>query len=179
MSSGEKITMTYVCSQKWEKMTKVSCGRYCNKCEKIIYDFTRLSSNEIKQKKMEDPDVCGMFLPHQVKIEGEVEISLTHIKKWLTRIAAVATLTVGGKVKAQVDTIRVEHIQTPENDSLTVSQDVVIPLPSGRTYPEVTPKCAGLLEKPRARVYFSKRFPFLHIRRRIRGKIKITKSNPY
>ncbi len=110
-----------------------------------------------------------------------MKISLIHIKRQLTRIAMITVLIVGSKAKAQVDTIRVEHIQTPENDSLTVSPNVVIPLPSGRvrTYPEVTPKCAGLLEKRRARVYFSKYFPFLHVRRKIQSEITIMESSLY
>ncbi len=108
-----------------------------------------------------------------------MKISLIHIKRQLTRIAMITVLIVGSKAKAQVDTIRVEHIQTPENNSLTVSGNVVIPLPSSQTYPEVTPKCAGLLEKRRARVYFSKYFPFLHVRRKIQSEITITESSLY
>ncbi len=56
------------CSEDWEQMTPSDKGRFCNNCQKTVFDFTTASDNEIIQhiEKMKGEDFCGKFEEHQL-----------------------------------------------------------------------------------------------------------------
>lgn len=50
------------CHQNWDTMTEAEKGRFCNKCSKIVYDFTSTSPEEFFNTYKENKgQVCGMF----------------------------------------------------------------------------------------------------------------------
>lgn len=62
-----KITVKNSCEEDWKQMTDVSCGRYCNACSKVVYDYTNLSTSEIiKSIKKTLEQKCGRFRKDQL-----------------------------------------------------------------------------------------------------------------
>src|SRR4051812_11325282 len=67
-----KIQIPSPCSENWNKMLPVGennagCKRYCNSCNKIIYDFTAKSDKEIIEHiKNAGNKICGSFHPSQL-----------------------------------------------------------------------------------------------------------------
>lgn len=74
-----KISVPSPCHENWDKMRPEKEGRYCNSCDKIVVDFTKMSPDEIKQYffNLNGRKVCGHFRNSQVK-EQEVHFLL----KW-------------------------------------------------------------------------------------------------
>lgn len=60
-----KFSVPNPCSENWQKMTPNEHGRFCSSCEKTVIDFTRMSTDEIKQyfKSLASSvkSVCGRF----------------------------------------------------------------------------------------------------------------------
>ena len=54
------ITILKPCSQLWENLTPDDQGRFCSTCQKIIFDFTQMSDQEIVDYlKVHPCKVCG------------------------------------------------------------------------------------------------------------------------
>ncbi|HCQ29760.1 MAG TPA: hypothetical protein DIU39_05700 [Flavobacteriales bacterium] len=120
MSKVQKIQMTFTCSQEWEEMKEVDCGKYCEQCNKVVHDFTHSTIEEILAKKRENPDICGSFLPEQVEPDL---IPLKLPKQWFTAAAVLGFLFAGKNINAQntQDSVKTEqHIpsQTTPASSL-------------------------------------------------------------
>ncbi|HIP31838.1 MAG TPA: T9SS type A sorting domain-containing protein [Crocinitomicaceae bacterium] len=61
------IQISKLCSENWNKMTPNQKGKFCQKCSKSVYDFTRRSNEEIKSilLKFKGQEVCGKILTTQ------------------------------------------------------------------------------------------------------------------
>jgi TonB-dependent SusC/RagA subfamily outer membrane receptor len=56
------------CSEDWDKMTHASQGKFCNNCQKTVFDFTNTTDNEIIKhiEKIKGAEFCGKFEEHQL-----------------------------------------------------------------------------------------------------------------
>lgn len=55
------------CSQKWSEMTPTEKGRFCDSCQKKVFDVTTLTDNELLQMAKENPHgFCGQFRKDQL-----------------------------------------------------------------------------------------------------------------
>ena len=56
------------CSQDWDNMTHTDKGKYCNNCQKTVFDFTNATDNEIIKHidKIKDEEFCGKFQEQQL-----------------------------------------------------------------------------------------------------------------
>ncbi len=61
-NSSIKITIPQPCAENWSNMQAVEQGRYCNSCQKTVFDF-----NSYSDKQLQD-----YFLSHSGKICGRV-----------------------------------------------------------------------------------------------------------
>ncbi len=69
------ITVPKPCLENWNKMTPTDKGKFCESCNKNVYDFTNNSSSEIiKQLKIEGK-ICG-----RIKKEPAKEYSFPYRK---------------------------------------------------------------------------------------------------
>ena len=57
------------CHEDWNKMASNELGRHCQLCEKTVVDFTKMSSEEIKEYllKKSNERICGRILKEPVK----------------------------------------------------------------------------------------------------------------
>ena len=57
------------CHEDWDKMAQNQLGRHCQLCEKTVVDFTKMSSEEIKEYllKRGNERICGRILKEPVK----------------------------------------------------------------------------------------------------------------
>ncbi|AZA78235.1 hypothetical protein EG347_12270 [Chryseobacterium sp. G0186] len=55
----EKIKISSPCSQDWGNMEQVTGGRFCDTCEKKVWDFDHLSNAEIDEVLKSSHSVCG------------------------------------------------------------------------------------------------------------------------
>ena len=56
------------CSANWERMPAVGDGNYCDKCCKVVVDFTSFSNEELITffSEKRDEKICGHFRKNQV-----------------------------------------------------------------------------------------------------------------
>jgi len=50
------FTFTKPCSESWSGMTPTECGRHCNKCDKVVVDFGKLSDEQIVERINKSPE---------------------------------------------------------------------------------------------------------------------------
>ena len=62
------VQLAFNCPQDWDSMTVCNGGRFCNGCQKIVYDFTDKSQKDYEAMlRQHDGKLCGRFLPQQMK----------------------------------------------------------------------------------------------------------------
>jgi hypothetical protein len=68
MSKALYIQVPKPCHENWHNMTPKEQGRYCDSCEKIVIDFTKMSDNELLNyfTKAAGQPVCGHFANDQL-----------------------------------------------------------------------------------------------------------------
>ena len=56
------------CTQDWESMTTVAKGKFCNNCNKTVFDFTTATDGEIVKhiEAMKGETFCGRFEENQL-----------------------------------------------------------------------------------------------------------------
>ncbi|MDC0272141.1 hypothetical protein OAM07_01265 [Crocinitomicaceae bacterium] len=57
------------CREDWNKMAPNQLGRHCQLCEKTVVDFTKMSSEEIKEYllKKSNERICGRIIKEPIK----------------------------------------------------------------------------------------------------------------
>lgn len=61
-----KIEIPNPCHEDWNTMTPEAKGRFCSSCEKIVIDFTGMTSREISQTLKSQKNVCGRINESQL-----------------------------------------------------------------------------------------------------------------
>jgi hypothetical protein len=58
------------CPENWNAMTPDKEGRYCHSCNKVVVDFTVMTTDEIKNyfKQVSGTGTCGRFTYEQVQV---------------------------------------------------------------------------------------------------------------
>lgn len=66
------IVVEKPCSENWNEMTPKERGRFCDKCCKVVVDFTKKTKEQIiaflQMKKTEGERVCGRFRTAQITV---------------------------------------------------------------------------------------------------------------
>jgi|GEM_PF-2653299 len=63
-----KIIIPAACPKDWDDMCAANGGRHCCHCDKVVVDFTAMSSDEIKNYflRKKEERICGHFKAEQV-----------------------------------------------------------------------------------------------------------------
>jgi len=104
--------MSFTCRKNWDDMIAVDGGRFCNVCNKKVYDFTDARVQQFLQILAEnDNRICGRFRSSQL-----LPLKVPAWKKWLSAaLLLVGINTFHNKVNAQVlDSIQAKQ-QTTKN----------------------------------------------------------------
>lgn len=174
----EKINIeyTFLCDQKWDKMTKCQEGRFCNACQKPVHDLTKLNQLEINELlRKNNNHLCGTVFNDQLENPFPIEYRTFGIKKYLSGIAAIFLLQIS-QVKAQTTT----EMKMEQHDSVSTNHQNNAEISSI----DDQGNCENSLEKKkekkyfkigRSNYYFTKQFPFIRKKRpRLIGKINST-----
>lgn len=77
-SNEIKISIPKPCHEDWNTMTPNEKGAFCGKCAKTVLDFTKKSTQEIKDVLLEQSGkkVCGRFLSNQLDEQPKPTINI-------------------------------------------------------------------------------------------------------
>jgi hypothetical protein len=151
------VKMIFKCDQDWDQMESMGTGRYCTLCNKVVHDFTERSIEEIPSSK--NGELCGMFRVEQlepdlipIKIPGSVKAAVIT----LGTLVGLEVNEVHGQDATQKE--RIEIVESPKGLPDSIANDIVAgaqPKTSDDT------ECTTVKRRPKARYFFSKRFPFI------------------
>jgi hypothetical protein len=61
-----QIKINKPCSEDWSEMTDHDTGKFCDSCQKTVYDFTQFSNIELARKIKKGDNLCGRFKKEQL-----------------------------------------------------------------------------------------------------------------
>lgn len=104
-----KPSIPHPCHQNWDNMILEKGGRYCNSCDKVVIDFTKIGDKELLQyfSKNSSTEICGLvnttqieagkttLTGHFIRIKERIEtIKINPVRSFsLFALAFVMTLT--------------------------------------------------------------------------------------
>jgi hypothetical protein len=166
--------LQFQCDQDWDEMKPTACGRFCTVCNKEVHDLTGKSIKEIDRLKGEKGDLCGVFLPQQLE-QDLVPLEIPAVSKLRYFAAFLATFLglelSSGKAqdkKENTNVLVMKEEKTPSVNTVTAvsSSPKVMEDENGEPI-EAAPKKRTHYKKKK--YYVSRRFPFIHRRRRVMG----------
>lgn len=88
------------CHEDWNSMQPDAKGKFCNSCNKSVFDFSNKTDSEIKDilKEHQNQKVCGHFKKSQVDRPLNINVSLNDLPKnmSITKAFAIALFLVFG-----------------------------------------------------------------------------------
>jgi hypothetical protein len=68
MITDRLIKIPNPCSENWNKMNKTKNGRFCESCNQVVIDFTKMKDEKIKSyfEINQSNDICGNYKKSQV-----------------------------------------------------------------------------------------------------------------
>jgi hypothetical protein len=82
-----KISIPKPCNENWNSMKPNNNGRFCDSCDKIVIDFTKMNNPEIQNYFTENSNnerICGYFKFNQ--IETKESIKYNNLRNRFSRI---------------------------------------------------------------------------------------------
>ena len=114
------ISIPEPCNENWAAMTPKEQGRFCDKCTKVVMDFSNMSNEEILAylKKQKD-EVCGRVRKDQLSSTSTLSDKL---KKFLYAFALIFLPFISIKGYGQINTnsALVKDSNTSKNSSLVM-----------------------------------------------------------
>lgn len=173
--------MKFECDQDWNAMRPTTCGRFCDMCKKEVFDFTGKSIAEVNRVKAEKGEVCGMFLAEQVE-QDLFALNFPLFTRAKMALAAVATffgLQLNNAQAAPVKPKPPIELSPVSNDHETsIEERLTGPdgHPTGRDSRgkrkvKLSKKSTKDAVKKKKKIYFTKTFPFIKIKKRRRMRV--------
>ena len=133
-SNEIKISIPKPCHEDWNKMTPNEKGAFCMKCAKTVVDFTKKTTDEIKDFFVEQSGkkICGRFMNSQLDdqpkvIDFLIPLQLLPKKLSFNKAFIVATFIAFGTTLFSCSTQQGEVVGKIEaiNDSIEAVQNLV------------------------------------------------------
>lgn len=100
-------------------MTAVEKGRFCNSCQKTVYDFTQLSDRQIIHKINSEPNSCGRFLHTQLNKDLQLPKEKSSI--WIAGVSGILSfLSIGNHEIFAQETVKTELTAETNNTEKTI-----------------------------------------------------------
>lgn len=158
MSSRIK-KLSFSCNEDWNKMDPTERGKFCSRCQKEIFDYSKMNKDQFEEKLASNEITCGRFRIDQVDADIISEIKVPVFVKRISLAASLVLIT--DISQAQIpDTTRIEQIDTSLDPE------------SGETIDNIEEerpwyvKKNGKIKRPfistrRTSWYFVRKFPFI------------------
>ncbi|HMC97568.1 MAG TPA: hypothetical protein VKG92_07950 [Flavobacteriales bacterium] len=160
--------MRFSCDQRWDDMEARGTDRFCQSCQKPVIDLTGWERDELQGWFEEHPHSCGMYRAEQVdrSLVAIADMDLGARRGLLAALAALTLTTAQAQSGAPtpaateqspihaVPTIPAERVAETNVDRCWVEKETILP---------ETPRKHHWRRRT---LYISKRFPFVHYRRR-------------
>tara|TARA_R110000787_G_scaffold84610_1_gene181217 strand:- start:911 stop:2035 length:1125 start_codon:yes stop_codon:yes gene_type:complete len=73
MKKAITICIPEPCHEDWNKMTPTDKGKFCSECTKEVFDFTKVTDEELVKRVANNEKVCGRFNSSQLNREMKLE----------------------------------------------------------------------------------------------------------
>lgn len=164
MRTKTEIQMTFLCNQSWDAMQPTKNGRFCDGCKKEVIDFRNLTQKEFTQHIGQSTTLCGYFKAEQVNMDLIKQIEAPKQLKYFAFLSVFTFLLSAKTTFSQIKSIT--------NTEQTTDSTKKIPDKNELTYDPTAPKnitCSKpehtILVTHKRTFYWSRRFPFIHVRR--------------
>ena len=175
----ELIQLKYNCQEDLDSMSKTEKGKFCNSCQKEVIDFTKMSYAQIQKIRGNESKMCGIYLAEQVDPSlHPIELPKARSFAFLTTLlvslnfsTVSAQSTVDPKVEQSQGSSNAPNLTPEEAKEKTENGQHISLSKASPTETESNNSDAEVEKKKAERVkkwYWSKRFPFLHKKRRRR-----------
>jgi hypothetical protein len=172
MKNSPRIVLKYSCNQNWVNMKPTKDGRFCDFCGKNIIDFSNHSIQEIQNYSKDKENLCGAFALEQLEPElVSAEKIISPLKKYLLVILSFINYEISGSNIVLTEKHKTEQSILPDtNDKKNTKKTIPKPITSEEKkyseYNDCPPESHSTSKSHR--LYFSKRFPFIHFRKKRR-----------
>lgn len=147
-----QIQIPTPCHENWEQMTTVEKGRFCNACQKTVFDFTKLSDRQIFEAFQKNKNLCGRFAVHQ--LNRELVIPAEKKQRWFPYLTATIFTSLlslcksHAQVEPKVKTEQTDTVSTLKNKLIKTSGDIkplkgIVLDAEGSPLPEATVEIKG------------------------------------
>ena len=111
--SKYQIQINKPCSEDWYKMTAQEKGKFCDSCQKTVYNFTQFSNTELARKIKKGDNLCGRFNPEQLNTDLILP-QKSYFPKFSYALSIIGLLGFSSPILSQ--------IKTKENTTINWSQ---------------------------------------------------------
>ncbi|WP_447636981.1 carboxypeptidase-like regulatory domain-containing protein [Flavobacterium microcysteis] len=114
MSGKVNLSIPKPCHENWHGMTVAEKGRFCNSCQKTVYDFTRFSDRQLLEKINSESNICGRFLTSQLNKDLRMPKEKSSI--WIAGVSGILSfLSLGNQEIYAQENVKTE--QTGEKNT--------------------------------------------------------------
>jgi hypothetical protein len=122
------VSIPTPCHESWDAMTAAEQGRFCQNCQKIVTDFSRMSDAEIISFFSTGQDhICGRFDPTQLNRPLQQAVVDKQSRKPLaaiiTLITALTILIPSARAQKKTGQIYVAPDKKPKSDTTITDTD--------------------------------------------------------
>ena len=129
MRKAFTIKVPNPCSKSWEGMEPKEEGRFCNTCQKTVYDFTQFTDQEFIAFFQQNATACGRFKKRQLSILISAKRKAFFPFGKFPPLAAATLIAAGLSISAPAQSVRAEAAtQIVVGDTLLQKKPADVPL---------------------------------------------------
>ncbi|MFK8009314.1 MAG: T9SS type A sorting domain-containing protein [Saprospiraceae bacterium] len=113
-----QIQIPTPCSEDFSKMTPVEKGHFCNNCEKVVIDFSKMSDQEIANYyKKNGGKLCGRF--HHSQLNRDIRLTQPKVNSFFGK---AASLILTGVLSAGATNMAAQNLEINPSFSIVDSE---------------------------------------------------------
>lgn len=87
------ITIPNPCSENWNIMSKTEKGRFCNSCNKMVIDFSKMKNEKIELyfQINQGENICGNFKNSQINSKNSTKQRFKLVTLFILFVSFIAT----------------------------------------------------------------------------------------
>jgi len=130
----QKIAIPTPCHENWNRMTPAEQGRHCGQCNKVVADFSLMSTDDIIAHLAKNNNTCGRFGSTQLdNINRQLYLQEPQPalgwRKWLLAVSVFgSTLLIKANAQSQAAPHKVEQGCGEPVSSITLGKAIVKPV---------------------------------------------------